>query len=290
MTDNSGNRCQSTPPWTDTVKMWETPVPTVPPTPQRPLTPCIPLFKSQDSGSYLSQMSAPLFTEDRYSSSSEDDLAMCDAEITQINRQNELSPASKPNLLTERPTSTSTTMDYMTQGDPNQVAPPTYINTARATAQNQFLRTNNFFILDGSNRRIHEIQDKVFHTGYLENGNNAYLLELPGLKEMQHTSRFLMDEISGQFYAVYGNTYQFMSTKPLLEQTWGKGELIDQLAVTDKLLAIQDLQDQCHYLTSHSQQHIPHATNKMTPSPRNQHLRLSSTIHHLSTLVGQLHI
>ena len=290
MTDNSGNRCQSTPPWTDTVKMWETPVPTVPPTPQRPLTPCIPLPKSQDSGSYLSQMSAPLFTEDRCSSSSEDDLAMCDAEITQINRQNELSPASKPNLLTERPTSTLTTMDYMTQGDPNQVAPPTYINTAQATAQNQFLRTNNFFIPDGSNRRIHEIQDKVFHTGYLENGNNAYLLELPGLKEMQHTSRFLMDEISGQFYAVYGNTYQFMSTKPLLEQTWGKGELIDQLAVTDKLLAIQDLQDQCHYLTCHSQQHIPHATNKMTPSPRNQHLRLSSTIHHLSTLVGQLHI
>ena len=30
VTDNSQNRCQSTPPRTDTVKMWETPVPTVP--------------------------------------------------------------------------------------------------------------------------------------------------------------------------------------------------------------------------------------------------------------------
>ena len=49
---------------------------------------------------------------------------------------------------------------------------------------------------------------------------------------MLHTSRFLMDEMSGQFYAVYGNTYQRMSTKPMLEQTWGTGELIDQLAVT----------------------------------------------------------
>ena len=155
---------------------------------------------------------------------------MCDAEITQINRQNELSPASTPNLMTERPTSTPTTMDYMTQGDPNQVAPPTYINTAQATAQNQFLRTNNFFIPDGSNRCIHQIHDKVFCTGYLENGNNAYLLDLPGLKEMLHTSRFLMDEMSGQFYAVYGNTYQCMSSKPMLEQTWGTGELIDQLA------------------------------------------------------------
>ena len=48
---------------------------------------------------------------------------------------------------------------------------------------------------------------------------------------MLHTSKFLMDETSGQFYAVYSNTYQWMSTKPMLEQTWGTGELIDQLAV-----------------------------------------------------------
>ena len=32
-----------------------------------------------------------------------------------------------------------------------------------------------------------------------------------------------MDETSGQFYAVYGNTYQCMSTKPMLEQTLGTG-------------------------------------------------------------------
>ena len=81
-------RCQSTPPWTDTVKMRETPVPAVPTAPHRPLTPRIPLPKSQDSSSNLSQMCAPLFTEDRYSSSSDNDLEVCDAEITLINRQN----------------------------------------------------------------------------------------------------------------------------------------------------------------------------------------------------------
>ena len=86
VTDNSRNRCQSTPPQTDTVKMWETPVPTVPPAPHRPLTLCIPLPKSQDSSSYLSQMSAPLFTEDRYSFNSDDDLEVCDAKITLRNR------------------------------------------------------------------------------------------------------------------------------------------------------------------------------------------------------------
>ena len=52
-------RYQSTPPQTDTVKMQKTPVPAVPTTPHRPLTPHIPFPKSQDSSSNLSQMSAP---------------------------------------------------------------------------------------------------------------------------------------------------------------------------------------------------------------------------------------
>ena len=92
-----------------------------------------------------------------------------------------------------RPTSTPSTMDYTTQGDLNQV-PPVYINMAQATTQNQFFCTTNIFILDGSNRHIHE----VFHAGHLENENNAYLLELPGLKGMLHTSKFIMDEVLTQ--------------------------------------------------------------------------------------------
>ena len=129
-------RCQSTPPQTDTVKMWETPVPAVPTTPHRPLTPCIPLPNSQDSSSNLSQMSAPLFMEDRYSSSSDDDLEVCNVEITLINRWNKPNQTFTHHSTEGRPTSTPTTMDYTTQGDPNQVAPPTYINTAQATVQN----------------------------------------------------------------------------------------------------------------------------------------------------------
>ena len=124
-----------------------------------------------------------------------------------------------------------TMMDYTTQGDLNQVASPVYINMVQGTTQNQFSHTNNFFVPDGSNRCIHKIRDKVFHTRYLENENNVYLLELPALKDMLHTSRFLMDEMSDQFHAVCGNIYQRMSTKPMLEQTWGTRELIDQLAV-----------------------------------------------------------
>ena len=42
--------------------------------------------------------------------------------------------------------------------------------------------TNNYLIPDGSDRCIHDIQDKTLHTGILENGHNAYLVELPDLK------------------------------------------------------------------------------------------------------------
>ena len=49
-------RCQSTPPQTGTARMWETPVPAVPATSHRPMTPRIPLPRSQDSTSSLLQM------------------------------------------------------------------------------------------------------------------------------------------------------------------------------------------------------------------------------------------
>ena len=83
------------------------------------------------------------------------------------------------------------------------------------TTDNEFMFTNNFFIPDGSDRRIHQIHNKVFHAGYLENGNNgnnAYLLELPALEKMLNTWKFLMDEVTGQFYPVYGNSYQHLFT------------------------------------------------------------------------------
>ena len=59
-----------------------------------------------------------------------------------------------------------------------------------------------------------------------------YLVELPDLKEMLRTERFLMDEMSGQFYAIYGNSYQCMSTHPKLDAPWEKAELLDKLAET----------------------------------------------------------
>ena len=179
--------------------------PMLPPGPHRPLTPRMPLPALPTSSPHSS---APLFKEDRYSSTSEEESEA--DEVTFIHDKNN---GPFLNHQAKRPTSTPMTSDYTTQGDPN--ASPSNLFKS-SDMSDEFLGTNNFFVPDGSNRWIHQIDNKVFHAGYLENGNNAYLLELPALENMLNTRKFLMDEMSGQFYAVYGNSYQRMSTKPML--------------------------------------------------------------------------
>ena len=194
----------------------------LPPGPHRPLTPRMPLPASPTSSS---RSSAPLFKEDKYSSTSEEETE-ADTEITFIHGRNQPNRTFTHNPMTERPMSTPTTADYTTQGDPD--ASPSTSNLFRSTAADvKFLGMNNFFVTDGSDRHIHQIDNKVFHAGYLENGNNAYLLELLALEKMLNTRKFLMDEMSGQFYVVYGNSYQRMSKKPMLKQAWATRELID---------------------------------------------------------------
>ena len=192
--------------------------PMLPPGPHRPLTPHMPLPTSPASSLHSS---APLFEEDGYSSTSEEE-----SEVTFTHSR---SNGPFLNQHAERTTSTPTPSDYTTQGDPDTSPSSSFKPHG---INDEFLGTNNFFVLDGSNRQIHQIHNKVFHAGYLENGNNAYLLELPALENMLNTHMFLMDEMSGQFYAVHGNSYQRMSTKPMLQQAWATGELIHELAAT----------------------------------------------------------
>ena len=192
--------------------------PILPPGSHRPLTPHMPLPTSPASSL---RSSAPLFQEDGYSSTSEEE-----SEVTFTHSR---SNSTFLNQHAERTASTPTPSNYTTQGDPDASPSSSF---KPQDVNDEFLGTNNFFVPDGSNRRIHQIHNKVFHAGYLENGNNVYLLQLPALENTLNTRKFLMDEMSGQFYAVYGNSYQRMSTKPMLQQAWATGELIDELAAT----------------------------------------------------------
>ena len=123
-------------------------------------------------------------------------------------------------------------VEYSTQGDPNKIAPQGSHEYSQNNSTPAIQNTNNYLILDGSDRLIHDLQDKILHIGILENGHNAYLVKLPDLKSLLHTSRYLMDEVTGQFYAVFGNSYQCMCTIPRLLHTWEPGQLIDKLAAT----------------------------------------------------------
>ena len=93
------------------------PVNTVPPA--RPGTPQVPYseLNTQDSGSHMSQMSGPLFIEDRLSTSSGEADA-CDTEVLNITRRCTPSEASIV-VMSPRPGSHSA-VDYSTQGDPDQ--------------------------------------------------------------------------------------------------------------------------------------------------------------------------
>ena len=120
--------------------------PTLPPGLHRLLTPCVPLPASPASSL---TSSAPLFQEEGCSSTSEEE-----SEVTFTHGR---CNGTSPNQHAER-TSTPTPSNYMTQGDPD--ASPLSSSKSHDIT-NEFLGTNNFFVPDGSNRWIHQI-NKVF--------------------------------------------------------------------------------------------------------------------------------
>ena len=149
--------------------------PMLPPRSHRPLTPRMPLPASPASSL---NSSASLFQEEGYSSTSEEE--------SKVTFTHGRSNGTSPNQHAKK-TSTPTPFDYTTQGHPN--ASPSGSSRSHDIT-NKFLGTNNFFMPDGSNRWIYQIQNKIFHAGYLDNGNNAYLLEPPALENMLNTCKF----------------------------------------------------------------------------------------------------
>ena len=89
----------------------ETTTPMLPPGPHRPLTPCMPLPTPPTSSS---RSSAPLFKEDKYSSTSKEE-----SEVDEVTFIHCRSNGTFSNHQAERPTSTPMTSDYTTQGDPD---------------------------------------------------------------------------------------------------------------------------------------------------------------------------
>ena len=68
-----------------------------------------------------------------------------------------------------RPVATPSTVDYSTQGDPNQMAHQGNYEYNQNNSTMPIQHTNNYLIPDGSDVHIHDIWDKTLHIGILEN-------------------------------------------------------------------------------------------------------------------------
>ena len=158
----------------------------------------IPLQNTQSPSSHISPISGPLFTEDRLSTSSEQEIY--DQEVTTIIHEN--TPTRSPaHTIPSRPGSVAT-VDYSTQGDPDQSAHSLVMGLV--CEQTSILNTCNYLLPDGTGRRILDIPISERKPFVLENGQ----IQLETLEPVLETSTYLLDRLTSQFHVVYNNGYR----------------------------------------------------------------------------------
>ena len=114
-------------------------------------SPQVQLPITQTRSSHISSIPCPLFTEDRLSNSSNEQV-MCDQEVTTLIQDN--TPTRSPAHIPSRSGST-TAVDYSTQGDLDQPAPSPTMGLGNKP--NSIDNTRNFLLQDGTGRRILDI-------------------------------------------------------------------------------------------------------------------------------------
>ena len=183
-------------------------------------SPQVPSQNTQASSSHISPMSGLLFTEDRLSTSSEQEI--CDQEVTNIIHEN--TPKQSPaHTIPSNPGSVAT-VDYSTQGDPDQSAHSLVMGLVHE--QTSILNTCNYLLPDGTGRRILDIPITERKPFILENRHAAYQIQLETLEPVLETSTYLLDRLTRQFHAVYDDGYRKMATTPMLLSTWHGGSLL----------------------------------------------------------------
>ena len=139
-------------------------------------SPQVQLPITQTGSPHISPMPCPLFTEDRLSSSSNEQ-EMCDQEVTTLIQDK--TPTRSPAPISSRPGSI-TTVDYSTQGDQDQPAP--LPATGLGNTPNSIDNTRNFLFPDGTERRTLDIPISERKPFILDNGHSAYQIQLNNLE------------------------------------------------------------------------------------------------------------
>ena len=166
----------------------------------------------------------------RISTSSVSDQEICDQEVRNITRM--CTPSETSTIVMSPRPGSSATIDYSTQGDPDQ---PAYSPlSGLAHAQQLILSTCNYLLPDVSERRIYDIPAPQCQPFMLGNGHAANQIELENLEPILETNTFLMDRLTDQFHAVYEDGYRQMATIPMLLHPWEKGQLVAELNETQQ--------------------------------------------------------
>ena len=153
---------------------------------------------------------------------------MCDQEVRNITRTC-TPPETSTHVMSPIPGS-SATVDYSTQGDPDQPAYSTV--SGLAYEQQLILNTHNYLLPDSSGRRIYYLPASQYQPFMLGYGHAAYQIELENFEAILETNTFLMDRLTGQFHAAYEDGYTQMATTPKLLHPWQSGQLIAKLDET----------------------------------------------------------
>ena len=123
-----------------------------------------------------------------------------------------------------------TTVDYSTQGDPDQPAHSPLRGIGNQS--NSIDNTRNFLLPDGTGRRILDIPISERKPFILDNGHSVYQIQLENLEPVLETSTYLIDRLTGQFHTVYNDGYHQMATMPMIWGTWQEGQLVAKLNET----------------------------------------------------------
>ena len=223
-------------------------------------SPQVPLQNAQTPTFHISPISGPLFTEDRLSTSSEQEI--CDQEVTTIIHEN-TPTRSTAHTIPSRPGSIAT-VDYSTQGDLDQSGHSLVMGLV--CEQTSILNTHNSLLLDGTGRRILDIPISKRKPFVLENGHAAYQIQLETLEPVLETSTYLLDRLTGQFHMVYDDGYRTMATKPMLLSTWCEGQLVDELEETRALFGLPPKEASSPARQPAASQHLPPAVIQRSQS------------------------
>ena len=223
-------------------------------------SPEVPLQNAQMPTSHISPISGPLFTEDRHSTSSEQEI--CDQEVTTIICEN-TAIRSTAHTIPSR-TGSIATVDYSTQGDLGQSGHSLVMGLV--CEQTSILNTCNYLLLDGTGRRILDIPISKRKPFVLENGHIAYQIQLETLEPVLETSTHLLDRLTGQFHMIYDNGYRTMATTPMLLSTWHEGQLVDELEETHALFGLPPKEALSPARQPAASQHLPPAVIQRSQS------------------------